>query len=125
MAKILIAEDEPALRELIRLTLETGRFEIVEAEDGVTAAATVRRERPDLVFLDWRMPGMSGLEVCRALRADPDTAGTKVVMVTARSQGVDRDAAMAAGVDDFIAKPFSPVSLLDKVVEVLGPDALL
>jgi CheY-like chemotaxis protein len=125
MPLILIAEDDFNIRSLLRLTLDTGHFEIIEAEDGVSAIETARRRQPDLMFLDWRMPLRSGLEVCKALRADPETAQIKIVMVTARAQELDRQAALAAGVDDFITKPFSPIALLDKVREVLGADALL
>lgn len=125
MARILIAEDDPSLRSLIRVTLDTGGFEIVEAADGPSALESARRDQPDLVFLDWQMPGMSGLEVVRALRADPATATTRIVMVTARRRKADEATARRAGVDDFIVKPFSPVGLLDKVLEALGPDALL
>lgn len=124
MPKVLIADDEPNMRTLIRVTLETGRFEIVEARDGVEALALARREIPDLAFIDWTMPGLTGLEVCEELRGDPATAGTKIVMLTARAQRVDRAAGLAAGADDYITKPFSPVQLLEKVREVLGADAV-
>jgi CheY-like chemotaxis protein len=123
--RILVAEDEANIRRLIRLTLESEQLEIVEAVDGPSALALAREMRARLVFLDWRMPGCSGLEVCRLLRADPQTADAKVIMVTARSQPPDRRAAEAAGADEMIAKPFSPLKLLDIVRDVLGPDALL
>jgi two-component system phosphate regulon response regulator PhoB len=125
MARILIVEDDPALRGLIRVTLDSGAFEILEAEDGPGALEMARRTRPDLIFLDWQMPGMSGLAVARALRAEAATAATRIVMVTARQRKADEESGRRAGVDDFIVKPFSPVRLLDKVVEVLGPEALL
>jgi DNA-binding response OmpR family regulator len=125
MAKVLIADDEPNMRELVRVTLETGRFEIFEAEDGDQALVLALRERPDLVFLDWTMPGLAGIEVCERLRADPATVDAKIVMLTARAQAVDRSAALKAGADDYITKPFSPIRLLEKVREVLGPEALL
>jgi DNA-binding response OmpR family regulator len=125
MAKVLIADDQANMRALVRLTLETGRFEIFEAHDGDAALEVARREQPDLVFLDWTMPGTSGVEVCRALREDPATAGARIVMLTARSQNEDRETAQAMGADDYITKPFSPIQLLEKVRDVLGPEALL
>ena len=125
MAKVLIADDQANMRQLVRLTLETGRFEIFEAPDGDSALAVARREHPDLVFLDWTMPGLPGVEVCRALRDDPAHDGMRIVMLTARSQNEDREAAREVGADDYITKPFSPIELLEKVRDVLGPEALL
>ena len=125
MAKILIAEDDGAVRSLIRMTLDSGQTQIFEVDDGTAALELARSELPELIFLDWSMPGSSGIEVCRALREDPETARIKVVMLTARSESSDREAGLAAGADDYITKPFSPLQLLDKVTEVLGPDALI
>ena len=125
MAKVLIADDQANMRQLVRLTLETGRFEIFEAPDGDAALEVARREQPDLVFLDWTMPGLPGVEVCRALRDDPAHDDMRIVMLTARSQSEDRAAASAVGADDYITKPFSPIQLLEKVRDVLGPEALL
>ena len=125
MAKVLIADDQANMRQLVRLTLETGRFQIFEASDGASALEVARREQPDLVFLDWTMPGLPGVEVCRALRDDPAHDGMRIVMLTARSQNEDRDTARAVGADDYITKPFSPIQLLEKVRDVLGPEALL
>jgi DNA-binding response OmpR family regulator len=125
MAKVLIADDQPNMRQLVRLTLETGQFEILEAPDGDAALEVARTEVPDLLFLDWTMPGMAGVDVCRALREDPATAGIRIVMLTARSQDSDRRHAEAMGADDYITKPFSPIELLEKVRDVLGPEALL
>jgi len=125
MAKIVIAEDEPSVRSLIRLTLDSGQMEIFEVADGASAIEVALRERPELLFLDWGMPGQTGIEVCRALRRDPRTEGIKIVMLTARSDNGDRLAGLEAGADDYITKPFSPLQLLDKVIEVLGPEALI
>jgi DNA-binding response OmpR family regulator len=125
MAKVLIADDQPNLRQLVRLTLESGHFEILEAPDGDAALAVARAERPDLLFLDWTMPGPAGVEVCRALREDPQTSRMRIVMLTARSQESDRLHAQEMGADDYITKPFSPIQLLEKVRDVLGPEALL
>ena len=125
MAKILIAEDDAAVRSLIRMTLDSGQTEILEVEDGTAALELARKELPELIFLDWSMPGSTGIEVCRTLRENPETAQIKVVLLTARSERSDREAGFEAGADDYITKPFSPLQLLDKVTEVLGPDALI
>lgn len=122
--RILIAEDDESLRALIRLTIEVGDVEIREVADGEAALADARDSRPDLVLLDWSMPGRSGLEVCRELRADARTSGATIVMITARAQESDRRAGLEAGADRYLTKPFSPLELLDTLRDVLGPDAL-
>lgn len=125
MNTILIADDEDALRTLVRVTLDTGRFTILEASDGIEALELARLHKPDLIFLDWAMPGFSGLEVCRKLRADAATRDLTVVMLTARAQDFDRDAALQVGVDAYVTKPFSPLRLLDAVRDKLGPSSLV
>lgn len=125
MAKVLIAEDDAGIRSLIRLTLDTGGFQIFEVEDGASAVEVASAERPELIFLDWGMPVRSGIEVCRELRARGAGPETKIVMLTARSQEADRRAGLDAGADDYMTKPFSPLELLEKVSEALGPDAIL
>lgn len=122
---MLIADDEEALRTLVRVTLDTGRFRILEASDGVQALELAREHKPDLMFLDWAMPGFSGIEVCRKLRADPATRDLTVVMLTARAQDFDREAALQVGVDAYVTKPFSPLRLLDAVRDKLGPASLV
>lgn len=121
---ILIADDEPALRALVRATLDTGRFEILEASNGDEALALASEHLPDLTFLDWAMPQRSGLDVCKELRANPRTEKLTVIMLTARSQEFDRAAAVEVGVDAYVTKPFSPLRLLDAVRDTLGPASL-
>lgn len=113
--RVLIAEDDESLRALMRMTIDVGGLDIDEAGDGDSALQAARAAPPDVVLLDWMMPGLSGLDLCRALRADPATAGATIVMVTARVLPADRAAAIAAGVDHYVGKPFSPVALLDTV----------
>jgi two-component system phosphate regulon response regulator PhoB len=122
--KILIADDEEPLRLLVRATLEDesgeGRYEIIEAIDGNEALEVVRRERPELTLLDIQMPGLSGLEVCKILKSDPATSDLMIVMLTAKGQQSDRERGFAAGADDYFAKPFSPLDLLQLVDRVMG-----
>ena len=117
--RVLIAEDDASLRALLRLSVDTGHQDIEEAPDGRRALELARRNPPDVALLDWMMPGISGLEVCRALRADPRTAAATIAIVTARSSAGDRDAALAAGADHYFAKPFSPVELLETLRHAL------
>jgi CheY-like chemotaxis protein len=120
-ATLLICDDEDVLRDLIRATLE-GRYALVEARDGDEALRCARDRRPDLILLDMMMPGRSGVDVLRELRSDDQLAHVPVVMLTARTQAADREAAEEAGADHFLAKPFSPTDLLALVDDVLsGP----
>jgi two-component system phosphate regulon response regulator PhoB len=116
---VLIAEDDDSLRMLMRLSIDVGRMIIDEASDGLSALALARAHPPDLALLDWMMPGLDGLSLCRELRADPAFAGTVIVIVTARARPDDRAQALAAGADHYVAKPFSPASLLQLVQQAL------
>ena len=118
MKKLLIADDEQGIRSLVKMTLENDAYEILEASDGVQALALVKEHQPQLVLLDVSMPGMSGFDVCRAIRVDPLLKDIRVIMLTAMAQETDVAEGMAAGVDDYFTKPFSPVALIRKVEEV-------
>lgn len=120
MKTIVYAEDEPNLRLLVTSTLEDPRFDLVACSDGTEALAAARAHRPDLLVLDWMMPGLTGLDVVRTLRGEPGFGETPVIMLTARSQDVDRAAATAAGVTHYLTKPFSPLELLDLVESIAG-----
>ena len=120
MAKILIAEDDSDLRLLVSLKLESSGHQVVSVEDGSSAAHHCQAMRPDLVILDLMMPGMSGLEVCRWIRSDPELTTTPVILLTARAQAADIEAGRAAGVDDYLTKPFSPRELAVRVSSLLG-----
>ena len=119
MRKLLIADDEPGIRRLVRLTLQSDRYEIVEAADGEEALAQARKHRPDLILLDVTMPKRSGLDVCRILKDDPATADISIIMLTARAQDSDIREGEDAGSDGYFMKPFSPVALMRRVDEVL------
>ena len=106
------------MRALVPVTLEGDDYEILEAADGVEALEKARDESPRLVLLDIMMPRLDGLEVCRQLKADPDTSDIVVVMLTAQAQERDRDQGLAAGADDYFTKPFSPLALLNMVERV-------
>ena len=116
--KLLIADDEQAVRSLVHVTLEGDDYEILEAADGLEALEVARDESPSLVLLDIMMPRLDGLEVCRQLKSDPDTSDIVVVMLTAQAQDRDRDQGLAAGADDYFTKPFSPLALLNMVERV-------
>src|SRR4029453_16473689 len=116
--KAVMAGDGPAVRAPVHVPLEGDDYEILEAADGVEALEVARGEAPRLVLLDIMMPRLDGLEVCRQLKADPDTSDIVVVMLTAQAQERDRDQGLAAGADDYFTKPFSPLALLNMVERV-------
>ncbi|OFW78434.1 MAG: hypothetical protein A2Z48_01000 [Actinobacteria bacterium RBG_19FT_COMBO_70_19] len=117
-ADILIVEDHPTMREAMRLVLEHEGFVIREAADGATALAMVREQQPDLMFLDLNIPAASGADVLQELKADPLTAGIRVIIVTATGEE-GRDYVLALGADEYFTKPFSPTALLRTVERVL------
>ena len=117
--RVLVADDDAALRRLIGTTLGNADFELLQAVDGEEALRIAREKQPSLVLLDVNMPRLDGFAVCHELKADPDTAGIKVVLLTARGADADRARGREAGADDYFTKPFSPVQLLNKVYELL------
>lgn len=123
MKTILIADDEANLRMLARITLDDPEYRIVEAEDGLTALALARSEKPDLFVLDWMMPGLTGIEVAHALRQDPHTTTIPIIMLTAKGQDSDKAQGREVGVQAYLVKPFSPLELLQKIQEVWCPQA--
>lgn len=120
-ARIVVVEDQPEIRQLIRMTLEFGDFELFEAADADAGWLAIGQHAPDLVLLDVMMPGsMDGLELCRRLRARPESARLPVILLTARCQQHDIEAGRQAGADAHLGKPFSPMELLDRIAQLLG-----
>jgi two-component system alkaline phosphatase synthesis response regulator PhoP len=119
-ARVLVADDEPHLLRLVKFRLEREGYDVLIATDGDEALELARRERPDLCVLDVMMPKRSGFDVLRELRADPECAGMKVIMLTARAHDRDVDAGFALGADDYITKPFSPQELRVRVATHLA-----
>jgi two-component system alkaline phosphatase synthesis response regulator PhoP len=115
-AKILVVDDEPSIRELVRFNLEKEGYAVIEAGDGPQALQLAQTQRPDLVLLDLMLPGVDGFTVCRRLN---DTLGVPVIMLTARGEEVDRVLGLELGADDYVTKPFSPRELVARVKAVL------
>ncbi|MDO7906740.1 response regulator [Paenibacillus sp. JX-17] len=121
--RILIAEDEAALRFLLTETLEDEGYEVAEAEDGRAALELLAGETYDLIILDYMMPEHTGIEVCERLRSgDGPNSGKPVILLTAKAQEQDRKRAEQVGVSRYIAKPFSPLQLLDEIEELLSAE---
>ncbi len=118
-SKILIVEDDPALAELLRYNLTREGFEIDLVADGDAALAAAEDSPPDLVVLDWMIPGLSGIEVCRRLRRRKTNLALPIIMLTARGEETDRIEGLESGADDYIVKPFSVVELAARIRAVL------
>ena len=117
--KILVVEDEPDIRKLVHYNLTQDHYRVVEAENGDQALKMIQRDKPSLVILDLMMPGMSGLEVCRTLRGQDETAKLPILMLTAKAGEADRVLGLELGADDYLAKPFSPRELVARVRAIL------
>ena len=118
--KVLIADDEPNIVISLEFMMKRAGYQVSVARDGAEALAAIRRDRPALVLLDGMMPGMSGFEVCEAVRADPNLAGTRIVMLTAKGRDTDVARGMGAGADAYVIKPFSTQELVQRVRELLA-----
>lgn len=116
---ILIVEDEAALLTLLRYNLEKEGFEVGEAVDGGEALLMAAERRPDLMVLDWMLPTLSGIEVCRRIRRRPEARNLPIVMLTARGEEADRIRGLNSGADDYVVKPFSPAELVARIRAVL------
>jgi two-component system, OmpR family, phosphate regulon response regulator PhoB len=118
-ATILIVEDEADLSELMRYNLESEGFRVASAESGDEAVEHIRDAVPDLILLDWMLPGLSGIELCRRWRSREETARTPIIMITARGEEEERVRGLATGADDYMVKPFSIPELLARVNALL------
>ena len=113
--QVLLVEDEPAQREVLAYNLEAEGFQVTQASNGEEAMMLVAEAAPDLILLDWMMPLVSGLEVCRRLKMRPETRGIPVIMLSARSEEVDKVRGLEMGADDYVIKPYSLVELMARL----------
>jgi DNA-binding response OmpR family regulator len=117
---VVVVDDDPDIRALVTMRLAKAGYAVTAESDGEAGLATALAQQPDLVVLDWMMPGLSGIEVCRMLRDDPRTTGTAVLLLTARAQEEDIERGFAAGADDYLVKPFSVRELGNRVDALLA-----
>ena len=117
---VLVADDDADIRDLVAFKLEQSGLEVIAVEDGQAALEQARAHRPVLAVLDVSMPGLSGIDVCRMLRAEPATAGMLIIMLTARVQEHDVEGGFSAGADDYLTKPFSPRELVSRIQALLS-----
>lgn len=113
--RVLVVEDEPAQREVLAYNLEAEGFAVSRAQDGEEALLLVDEDLPDIIVLDWMMPRLSGIEVCRRLKVRPETRSIPVIMLSARSEEVDKVRGLETGADDYVVKPYSVIELMARV----------
>ena len=126
MTHVLVVDDDPVLAQLVAFRLGRLGLQVSVESDGEAGLAAIRQLRPDLVVLDWLMPRMNGLEVCRAVRTDtdPELARTPLLLLTAKAQEPDLERGFAAGATDFVAKPFNTRELVSRVTAALPPGSV-
>lgn len=110
--RVLLVEDEPAQREVLAYNLEAEGFDVTQADNGEDALLLVEEDAPDMIILDWMMPKVSGIEVCRRLKMRPETRGIPIIILSARAEEVDRVRGLETGADDYVIKPYSMVELM-------------
>ena len=118
-ANILIADDEPNQLELMSFNLSNAGYSIIKASNGKEAMELIENHSPDLIILDWMMPKMSGIDVCRTLRSRSETKQIPIIILSARSEDSDKSLGLDTGADDYISKPFSPKELISRVKALL------
>lgn len=116
---VLLVEDEPSQREVLAYNLEAEGYRVIPAANGEEALMLVKEEQPDLVLLDWMLPNVSGIEVCRQLKGTPGTRSLPILMLSARSEEVDRVRGLETGADDYVVKPYSIVELMARTRALL------
>ena len=116
---ILLVEDEPEIREMLSFSLVRAGFDVIETESAESALERLQGPPPKLLIIDWRLPGMSGVDLVRRLRRDPVTAELPLIMLTARGEEADKLTGFDAGIDDYVVKPFSPKELIARVKSLL------
>jgi DNA-binding response OmpR family regulator len=123
LMKVLVVEDDVDIQDLVVALLSRVGYDVVVADNGDAGLAAALSQDPDLVILDWMMPGLSGVEVCRGMRADPRAKDIAVLMLTSKAQEGDIDQAFTAGADDYMVKPFRGRELVSRVLALTSKDA--
>jgi DNA-binding response OmpR family regulator len=120
--KVLVVEDDVDIQDFVVSLLSRAGYDVLTEGNGEAGLDTALTQQPDLVILDWMMPGLTGVEVCRAMRADPRAKDIPVLLLTSRAQEADIDQAFTAGADDYMVKPFGGRELVSRVMTLTGND---
>jgi len=120
VSKVIVVDDEPFILMMNEDKLRKAKIDVITLRESTRAVDMIRKERPDLIILDWMMPELSGIELCKLIKADPDLRSIPIFMLTAKGQDSDEQQGIQCGVNRYITKPFSPKSLLEMVQETVG-----
>ncbi len=124
MKKIFIVDDEPYIIMIIQDKLQKAGYEVISLRTGKGALDMIKTSKPDLIIMDWMLPGTSGIDICKMLKAAPETCETPIFMLTAKGQESDEELGFQCGIDHYITKPFSPKSLLKLIEDTIGKSDL-
>ncbi len=122
MRKVIVVDDEPFILMMIEDKLKKAKIEVITLRESRNALEIIKKEKPDLIILDWMMPELSGIELCKQIRNDSDSSDIPIFMLTAKGQDSDEQLGLQCGVTRYITKPFSPKSLLEIVQETIGTE---
>lgn len=120
MRKVIVIDDEPFILMMIEDKLKKAGIKVITLRESINAVSIVKNEKPDLIILDWMMPELSGIDLCKMLKSEPDIAKIPIFMLTAKGQEADEQLGLKCGVTRYITKPFSPKSLLEMIEETIG-----
>lgn len=120
MSKVIVIDDEPFILMMIEDKLKKANIDVTTLRESRNAFEIIKKHKPELIILDWMMPELSGIELCKMIKADPDVKDIPVFMLTAKGQDSDEQQGIQCGVSRYITKPFSPRSLLEMVQEIIG-----
>ena len=120
MSKVMVVDDEPFILMMVEDKLKRAGLEVIALRESINVLEIARAEKPDLIIMDWMMPEVSGIEVCKQIKADEELKSTPIFMLTAKGQEEDEKLGIQSGADRYITKPFSPKALLEQVLEALG-----
>lgn len=120
MSKVIVIDDEPFILMMIEDKLKKAGIKVITLRESINAVSVIKNEKPDLIILDWMMPELSGIDLCKMLKSEPDIAKIPIFMLTAKGQEADEQLGLKCGVTRYITKPFSPKSLLEMIEETIG-----
>ncbi len=120
MSKVIVIDDEPFILMMIEDKLKKAGIKVITLRESINAMSVVKNEKPDLIILDWMMPELSGIDLCKMLKSDPETSSIPIFMLTAKGQEADEQMGLKCGITRYITKPFSPKALLEIIQETIG-----